>query len=63
MAVHRYLGARVPGYRYETHFGGVFYLFVRGMQPRSGAKLGVYHDRPAAALVEALDRYLESGDA
>ena len=33
LAVHRYLQLRLPGYDYDTHFGGVMYLFVRGMDP------------------------------
>ncbi len=33
LAVDRYLRHRVPGYRHDTHFGGVFYLFVRGVRP------------------------------
>ena len=33
VVLHRYLQLRLPDYDYETHFGGVRYLFVRGMQP------------------------------
>jgi exodeoxyribonuclease V beta subunit len=60
VALHRYLGARVRGYTYESHFGGVRYLFVRGMQAAAGARLGVYADRPAWSLINALDAYLSS---
>ena len=60
VALHRYLAARIAGYNYEKHFGGVRYLFVRGMSPRTGAR-GVYADRPAYGLIEALDRYLKQG--
>ncbi len=31
LALHRHLAARLPGYRYETHFGGACYLFLRGV--------------------------------
>jgi exodeoxyribonuclease V beta subunit len=55
VALHRYLGLRAPDYDYERHFGGVFYLFLRGMDPARGAECGVFHDRPAAPLVTALD--------
>ena len=34
VAVHRMLRWRQPGYRPETHLGGVLYLFVRGMAGR-----------------------------
>ena len=60
VALHRYLSIRLRDYSYESHFGGVRYLFVRGMQPASGAQLGVYADRPAPALIDRLDRYLAS---
>jgi exodeoxyribonuclease V beta subunit len=60
VALHRYLGSRVRGYRYESHFGGVRYLFLRGMRPTSGA-CGVYSDRPPEALVAALDDYFREG--
>jgi exodeoxyribonuclease V beta subunit len=62
LALHRYLKLRLPGYAYEHHFGGVYYLFLRGMQPRSGARLGVFAERPSAAFIEALDRLIEARD-
>ena len=31
LALHRLLALRLPGYDFEQHFGGVFYLFLRGM--------------------------------
>ena len=33
VALHRYLKQRLRGYDYERHFGGVHYLFVRGVRP------------------------------
>jgi hypothetical protein len=53
VVLHRYLQTRLPDYDYETHFGGVRYLFVRGMQP-SQPMSGVYQDRPDLERVEAL---------
>ena len=52
LALHRYLQARLPDYCYEEHFGGVFYLFIRGMQPDNNGATGVYFDRPALAEIE-----------
>ncbi|MBN1614078.1 MAG: exodeoxyribonuclease V subunit beta [Deltaproteobacteria bacterium] len=54
VALHRYLKLRLPGYGYESHFGGVFYCFVRGMDPAVGASCGLYRDRPRVELVEEL---------
>ena len=61
VALHRYLRQRVLDYGYERHFGGVFYLFLRGMSPERGAACGVFHDRPAPALVQALDALMGAG--
>ncbi|MFZ1827792.1 MAG: exodeoxyribonuclease V subunit beta [Candidatus Competibacteraceae bacterium] len=58
VALHRYLRLRVVGYDYERHFGGVFYLFLRGMDPALGAECGVFRDRPALELVVALDELM-----
>jgi exodeoxyribonuclease V beta subunit len=52
LAVDRWLRSLNPGYRYEQHFGGVYYLFVRGMHDR-GAE-GVWFTCPDPALVAAL---------
>ena len=54
-ALHRHLSVRLPGYEYERHMGGAFYLFVRGIDPAAGVNRGVYFDRPSAACVHALD--------
>lgn len=56
VALHRYLCLRLPGYDYERHFGGVYYLFVRGMSPDRAGECGVFHDRPALALIEDLSQ-------
>jgi exodeoxyribonuclease V beta subunit len=61
LALHRYLGLRLPGYDYDTHFGGVYYLFLRGMRPHSGRRYGVFFDRPPVALIDALDNLFAGG--
>jgi exodeoxyribonuclease V beta subunit len=55
LALHRFLGWRLPGYDYERHFGGVYYLFLRGMRPELGPGCGVWQDRPSSELIDALD--------
>ncbi len=60
LVLHRHLQNRLPGYRYETHFGGVRYLFVRGMRP--GVPMaGVFQDKPDLARLEALARVFDGG--
>ncbi len=62
LALHNYLSVRLPGYDYDTHFGGVFYLFVRGVSPSGGSDTGIFHDLPAKRLIEAMRiRLVEAG--
>ncbi len=36
VALHRYLKLRLENYQYESDFGGVLYLFIRGMAGKQG---------------------------
>jgi exodeoxyribonuclease V beta subunit len=56
LALHRYLRLRIADYDYDRHFGGVFYLFLRGMAPDSVERLGIVEERPPAEFIQALDR-------
>jgi exodeoxyribonuclease V beta subunit len=58
LALHQYLKKRLPDYRYRDHFGGVFYIFLRGVDPKAGDEFGLYRDLPGEDLVEALSRTL-----
>jgi exodeoxyribonuclease V beta subunit len=60
VALHRYLSKRLSNYDYETHFGSVYYLFLRGMSPETGPNYGVFKDRPHRQLIESLDNYFAS---
>ena len=53
VALHKYLASRLADYTYDTHFGGVFYLFIRGIHPDYPGS-GIFFDRPPADLVDAL---------
>jgi exodeoxyribonuclease V beta subunit len=61
LALHRYLAIHQPHYNYDEHFGGVFYVFIRGVDPERGPAYGIYRDRPDAVLIKALDRTLIAG--
>lgn len=52
LAVNKYLSQRIIDYDYDTHFGGVIYLFIRGI--RTDATDGIFTHKPPAALVNAL---------
>ena len=56
LALHQYLKKRLPGYRYRDHFGGVFYIFLRGVSPNPENQFGIYRDLPGEELIEALSR-------
>lgn len=60
VALHRYLRLRLPNYDYDTHFGAVYYLFIRGMSPDTGPDFGVFKDRPQKALIMALSELFET---
>ena len=58
IAVHRMLQQRIPGYDYDRHFGGVRYLFLRGIRPEAGLQSGIFATRPARGLIEEFDELL-----
>ena len=60
-ALHRYLRYRIRDYDYDKHFGGVFYLFIRGMTARTGTRHGVFADRPSKKLVEEISALFQEG--
>lgn len=68
VALHRHLGASLPSYSYDEHFGGVFYFFLRGLEPgiaanlfeKATARSGLYAARPSYGLIAALDETITS---
>ncbi len=61
VALHRHLGRTLPGYDCARHFGGVLYLFVRGVRPHwqvEGGAAGVYFHRTPPAVIAGLDALL-----
>jgi exodeoxyribonuclease V beta subunit len=58
LALNRYLKLRVQGYDYDRHFGGIFYVFLRGVDPEKGPEFGIYRDKPRRDLVEELSEEL-----
>ncbi|MDF7671262.1 exodeoxyribonuclease V subunit beta [Orbaceae bacterium ESL0721] len=56
LAVHRFLRSRLTNYQYQQHFGGVYYLFLRGL-PHNGT----FYYLPDEQFITELD-LLFSGD-
>ncbi len=55
----RYLKFRNPDFNYDTQFGGVYYLFIRGMH-RDYPGNGIYFDRPSLGAITELDQVFQS---
>ncbi|MDQ8183759.1 UvrD-helicase domain-containing protein [Pelagicoccus sp. SDUM812005] len=56
VALKRFAEWRFPQRRFEDLFGGVFYIYARGISP--GKETGIYYDLPTPELLEALDQAL-----
>ncbi|HEY2801674.1 MAG TPA: exodeoxyribonuclease V subunit beta [Chthoniobacterales bacterium] len=59
VALHRYLRLRKPGYDFDRHFGGAFYIFLRGIDP-ARPQNGVHFERLSRAFLEKLNSIFES---
>ncbi len=55
LALHRYLKLRLPHYRYEEHFGGLYYIFLRGVEPEWGPDFGIFRARPSPGFIRDLE--------
>ncbi|HDT3171889.1 TPA: exodeoxyribonuclease V subunit beta [Klebsiella pneumoniae subsp. pneumoniae] len=55
LALHRYLRHRLADYDYDRHFGGVIYLFLRGMDGQEEGQ-GIFTTRPVRPLIDGLDQ-------
>jgi exodeoxyribonuclease V beta subunit len=58
VALDQLLRRRLVNYDYQRHFGGVFYIFLRGLAPNPDGSKGIYYDRPDPEMVTALNRLL-----
>jgi len=57
VALHKYLKIRIPDYDYNEYFGGVFYIFLRGVQKGIPGS-GVFYDFPEKELIMELSEVL-----
>ena len=57
VALDKYLRRRLANYDYEKHFGGIRYIFLRGLAVEK-PELGIFCDRPAAGKIAALSALL-----
>ncbi|MBT3311669.1 MAG: exodeoxyribonuclease V subunit beta [Desulfobacterales bacterium] len=54
VALNLYLKKRIPEYSYDKNFGGVFYIFLRGIDPSKDINMGIYRDKPSQELIRSL---------
>ncbi|WP_369789843.1 exodeoxyribonuclease V subunit beta [Rouxiella sp. WC2420] len=54
LALHRYLGHRLADYNYQQHFGGVVYLFLRGVDSNKPDN-GIFRRRPDEEFIHSMD--------
>lgn len=57
LALKRHLALRNPKFDYAAHFGGVRYVFLRGVDPQRPGQ-GVHQDCPDPRFLDALDKAL-----
>jgi exodeoxyribonuclease V beta subunit len=59
VALDGYLQMRLPKtYDYERDFGGIMYIFLRGVNAQLGTEYGVYREKPKPGFVRELSDYL-----
>ena len=54
VALHQYLGSRIKEYKYSRDFGGIFYIFIKGVDPDRGSEYGVFFDIPGKEIMNRL---------
>ncbi|MBE4192378.1 exodeoxyribonuclease V subunit beta [Vibrio parahaemolyticus] len=57
LALHRFLHSRLANYQYDHHFGGVYYLFLRGMDGQSDH--GIFAAKPTLEFLQEMDRLID----
>ncbi|MDI6742072.1 MAG: exodeoxyribonuclease V subunit beta [Smithella sp.] len=61
VALNRYLSLRIKDYNYATHFGGVLYVFLRGISAGHGEAFGFFRDMPPAQMIDDMTDILIQG--
>ncbi|WP_217515031.1 exodeoxyribonuclease V subunit beta [Vibrio metschnikovii] len=57
LALHRFLRSRLADYDYQRHFGGVYYLFLRGIDGHSDH--GIFSTKPSLELLTEMDALID----
>lgn len=62
LALHRYLNNTLADYQPERHFGGVYYLYLRGMHPENQEGEGVFFTSISQEVLHLLDSIFDGDD-
>ena len=54
VAVDKYLQAHIENYDYNIHFGGVYYIFLRGVDSSESSERGFFFDKPDKKYINEL---------
>jgi len=58
VALNQFLKVREKGYDYRSHFGGIYYIFLRGIDQQAGPQFGVHFDLPDYNFIDNLTKFL-----
>ncbi|MCJ7774405.1 MAG: PD-(D/E)XK nuclease family protein, partial [Desulfobacterales bacterium] len=58
LALHQYLKHRSSVYTYGKNFGGIFYIFLRGIDKNKSPTYGIYKDLPSLDLINHMGKML-----
>lgn len=60
IALHRYLNIKLSNYNYNVNFGGIYYIFLRGLNLNSKFRsiYGIYYIKPKFKLINKLNLLL-----
>jgi exodeoxyribonuclease V beta subunit len=58
LAMHRLLKQKLTNYDFDANFGGVFYLFIRGITATPNDSSGIFYCKPNKEFILELDQLL-----
>jgi len=57
LALFEHLQQRLPDFDYDRHFGGLFYVFVRGVDKDTPGQ-GIFFQQPSRGFLQSLEEFL-----
>ncbi len=62
LALHNYLKLSVKKYDFNIHFGGIYYIFLRGLflDCKNNSFTGIFYTKPSYLLINKLNKFLKN---